>query len=238
VNIVKQFLSELEELKQEERIPGAMRFFKTGPGQYGEGDLFWGISVPEQRTQSGKYYQKIDLNQYPELLKHPVHEVRLCALMMLVCRYKASGTGKEEIVDVYRAHFDYVNNWDLVDSSAAQILGEWLRKKDHQELKELAQSGHLWRQRIAIIATHAFIRRGYFTTTLELSEMLLNHPHDLIHKAVGWTLREVGNCDFETEYVFLKQHYQKMPRTMLRYAIEKFDESLRQDFLKGRIKAK
>lgn len=229
------FLRELEALKCEERIPGAMRFFKTGKGQYGEGDLFWGISVPQQQALSRKYYKAIELHDYPQLLKHSVHEVRLSALMMLVYRYQSSKPEREEVVNLYRAHFDYVNNWDLVDTSAAKILGEWLWEKDHQELKTLALSGHLWRQRISIIATHAFIRRGYFTTTLELSELLLHHPHDLIHKAVGWMLREVGNIDFQTEYAFLKQHYQTMPRTMLRYAIEKFDEPLRQDFLKGRI---
>ncbi|PKN71945.1 MAG: DNA alkylation repair protein [Candidatus Cloacimonetes bacterium HGW-Cloacimonetes-3] len=213
------------------------KFFKSYPGGYGEGDKFWGISVPTQRSIGKHYYRLLSLEDMSELIHHEVHEVRLTTLMMLVSRFEKSKDEKEKeaIAKLYLDNLEYVNNWDLVDSSAHHILGAWLLDKPHTLLFELAKSDHLWKQRVAMISCYHFIRKNRYATTLELAELLLHHKHDLIHKAVGWMLREIGNRDYATEYTFLKQHYHTMPRTMLRYAIEKFDEDVRQDFLKGRV---
>jgi 3-methyladenine DNA glycosylase AlkD len=156
---------------------------------------------------------------------------------MLVLRFEKSkdSNEKDAVAGIYMSHLEYVNNWDLVDASAHHILGAWLLDKPHDYLFKLADSNHLWKQRVAVIATHWFIRNRQFCTTLKLSEKLLHHKHDLIHKAVGWMLREIGNLDYQAEYDFLLRHYKTMPRTMLRYAIEKFDEPVRQRFLKGTI---
>lgn len=165
------------------------------------------------------------------------HEHRLTALIILVHKFEKVRTEEEkkQIVDLYFANLDYVNNWDLVDTSADKILGAYLADKDRSLLYQLARTDHLWKQRIAIMATFYFIRNNDFTDTLEIARILLNHEHDLIHKAVGWMLREVGKRGFETEFEFLQKYYREMPRTMLRYAIEKFDEDLRQQFLQGLI---
>ena len=237
MNLRDQFITELESLKNEKSIPGAMWFFKTGPGQYGEGDQFWGISVPKQRQVAKKYARILGAEDYSHLLRHPIHEVRLTTLMLMVYVFQKAKTEdiRQAIAEIYLDSVDYVNNWDLVDASAHHILGQWLLSRDYSVLLDLAKKDHLWSQRIAIVATHAFIRNRIFEPTLSISAILLNHPHDLIHKAVGWMLREVGNVDFDTEYRFLEAHYRTMPRTMLRYAIEKFDEELRQRFLKGTI---
>ena len=172
-----------------------------------------------------------------KLLNDLVHEYRLTALFTMVLKFEKAKdpSEKEEVVDAYLKNIENVNNWDLVDSSCYKIIGPWLINKDKSLLYEYAGSDDLWKQRIAIITTLHFIRNRQFDDTLKLAEILLSHEHDLIHKAVGWMLREVGNRDFETEYNFLIMHYSKMPRTMLRYAIEKFDEALRQKFLKGEI---
>jgi 3-methyladenine DNA glycosylase AlkD len=211
------------------------KFFQAYSGGYGEGDKFWGITVPVQRSIAKKYYKLLSLEEMAVLIRHEVHEVRLTTLMMLVYRFEKSKDEREAIARIYLDNLDYINNWDLVDSSAHYILGAWLLDKPHTILFELAKSDHLWKQRIAVISTYHFIRKGQYDTTLQLAELLLHHKHDLIHKAVGWMLRELGNRDYATEYAFLKQHYHTMPRTMLRYAMEKFDEDVRQDFLKGRI---
>jgi 3-methyladenine DNA glycosylase AlkD len=231
------FMQELQNAGNPEKAKGAAWFFQTEPGGYGEGDVFLGLTVPAQRIISRKYYKLLTPEELADLLRHEVHEVRLCALMTLVLQYQKSKTeqDKEKIVEIYRANLDYVNNWDLVDSSAHLILGDWCLHHGYSELAELARSGHLWRQRVAMISTYAFLRAGQHQPALEMAEILLQHKHDLIHKAVGWMLREVGNRDYQAEYAFLVKHYPTMPRTMLRYAIEKFDEELRQDFLKGRI---
>lgn len=219
------------------KAASALGFFKTGPGGYGEGDTFWGNSVPSQRATAKQFYNTLNLDELAVLITDPVHEVRLTTLFMLVLQFqKAKDEAvREAIAKLYLAKLDYVNNWDLVDSSAHLILGEWYWGKSHEMLFTLAKSDHLWRQRVAVIATYTFIRKGLYQPTLELAELLLNHKHDLIHKAVGWMLREIGNRDYQVEYDFLKQHYTKMPRTMLRYAIEKFAEPVRQQFLKGDI---
>jgi len=230
-----KLLNELQSRQDEQRACGAARFFKTGKGEYGEGDQFWGITVPQQRSLSRKYHKLLDESDLQVLIRHPVHEVRLCALMMLVLRYQKakSETDQERWVDVFRHNMDFVNNWDLVDSSAHLILGDWCLRHGWEELTALAHSGHLWRQRIAVIATFAFIRQDIYEPCFRMAEILLDHRHDLIHKAVGWMLREAGNRNFTAEYEFLILHHRSMPRTMLRYAIEKFADPLRQKFLKG-----
>lgn len=234
LNAVKGELLEYVDAAKAEFLP---RFFQTQPGGYGEGDIFWGITVPDQRRVAQKYYRQLSLKEVELLLRDPVHECRFTALAMLVLKFsKAKDEGKRrEIVDCYLTNVDYVNNWDLVDASADKILGAFIYDKDRGVLWELARSGQLWRQRIAIMATFHFIRQGDFADTLRLAEYFLTHEHDLIHKAVGWMLREVGKRDFQAEYGFLREHYRKMPRTMLRYAIEKFEPELRQKFLAGEI---
>jgi 3-methyladenine DNA glycosylase AlkD len=213
------------------------RFFKAIPGGYGEGDRFLGVTVPLQRKIAHTHYCEISLSDLGELLRDQFHECRLTALFILVLKYENAALAEEKklLADYYLGNIDYVNNWDLVDSSAYKILGPFLENRDRGLLYELARSGHLWRQRIAIISTMHFIRAGDFADTLKLAEMLLKHEHDLIHKAVGWMLREVGKRDFDAEYQFLKCHYQTMPRTALRYAIEKFDPALRKQFLSGTL---
>jgi 3-methyladenine DNA glycosylase AlkD len=213
------------------------KFFQAYPGGYGEGDRFLGVTVPAQRKIAGEFYRRATLRDIEALLRNPFHECRLTALFLLILQFEKSKDEKlkTEIAELYLRNLDFVNNWDLVDSSAPKILGPWLAERERDLLYDLARSGHLWKQRIAVLTTQHFIRNLDFEDTLRLSEILLNHSHDLIHKAVGWMLREIGNREPEVEIHFLKTHYRKMPRTMLRYAIEKLDESLRQDFLKGRI---
>ncbi|MDD4100944.1 MAG: DNA alkylation repair protein [Candidatus Cloacimonetes bacterium] len=232
-----EFLKAMQSHEDKEKALGSQRYFRTGPGEYGEGDIFWGLSVPIQRSISKEYYTKLSLADLGSLIKHEVHEVRLTTVMMLVLKYQHAETdeAKVEVVDLFLDSMAYINNWDLVDSSAHLILGDWLLEKDWSILKELAATDHLWTQRIAMIATLAFIRKGVYQPSLEIADILMDHKHDLIHKAVGWMLREVGNSDYQTEYGFLLPRYKTMPRTMLRYAIEKFDEPVRQAFLKGTL---
>lgn len=212
-------------------------FFKAFPGGYGEGDQFIGVMVPEQRKVAKKYFTKVSLQEVEELLQEPIHEYRLTALFILVYKFERlkSEAEKKEVVDLYLNNLSFVNNWDLVDSSADKILGPYLWDKEKTMLYHFAKSGDLWKQRVAIITTYHFIKQNHFTDTLELAKILLCHEHDLIHKAVGWMLREIGKRDFAVEYNFLAEHYQEMPRTMLRYAIEKFEPELRQKFLNGLI---
>lgn len=213
------------------------RYFKTGPGGYGEGDLFLGVPVPEQRKIAKAISQDASLPQLSELVQHRYHEMRLTGLLALV--YKFEKTRNEslrlEIVDFYLGYLDYINNWDLVDTSCSQVLGAFYWKKEKFLFFSLAESHLLWRQRVAMISAFYWIRKGEFTDALALAEKLKNHPHDLMHKAVGWMVREVANRNFEVANEFLKKHYRTLPRTMLRYAIERFPEELRQDFLKGRV---
>ncbi len=215
-------------------LPG---FFKAMPGGYGEGDLFLGVRVPLQRKVAGIAWKNMDRQELIKLLRSPYHECRLTALFILVRQFEkvATESERESLVGCYLNHLDFVNNWDLVDSSAYQLLGAYLYNKDRSLLYELAGSGHLWRQRVAMIATYYLIKKHVFGDTLRLSVLYLNHPHDLIHKASGWMIREVGKRDFQASYDFLKKHYQNMPRTMLRYAIEKYPGELRKKFLKGEL---
>ncbi len=224
----------LELLQNKERAIISQRFFKTGKGEYGEGDQFWGITVPDCRKVA-KRYRDFDLSELTDLLRHPVHECRLVALLILVEKMKTvTGAGKdEEIVQYYLQNTRFVNNWDLVDLSADKILGPYLLQREKKILFQLAASSLLWERRMAIIATFHFIKQGEFATTLEISKALLNDHQDLIHKAVGWMLREVGKRDQPVEEAFLRQYSTKMPRTMLRYAIERFPEDTRQKYLKA-----
>jgi len=211
------------------------RFFKTAPGEYGEGDLFRGIRVPTLRKLA-KEYQGLPLAEAEELLHSSYHEDRLLALLILVRAYlRGAAPVKEEIFDLYLTNTKFINNWDLVDTSAAQIVGDFLWDKDRDVLYRLARSSDMWERRIAIIATFHFIRRCEFSETLEIARLLLSDREDLIHKAVGWMLREVGNQNLKVEEGFLTDHYQRMPRVMLRYAIEKFPEPKRQNYLRGEV---
>jgi len=232
-----ELLNLMQSLYNPDKATALVKFFQAYPGGYGEGDRFYGIAVPEQHKIARQYVSLLSVDEIGKLIMHPVHEVRLTALLMLVRKYQKCKDPDEQkrIVETYLSSMDYINNWDLVDSSAPHILGPYFLNRSHNYLLEIAQSGHLWMQRIAILTTQHFIRNGYYKTTLDIALILLKHKHDLIHKAVGWMLREVGDRDYQTEYEFLKVHYKHMPRTMLRYAIEKFDENVRQAFLKGTI---
>lgn len=211
------------------------RFFKTGKGDYGEGDLFLGIMVPEQR-EIAKKYNTLPLADIIKLLKSKIHEERLIVLFILVDKFqKGDNRKKERIYKLYLNNAKYINNWDLVDLSADKIVGEYLKDKPKKILYQLAQSRNLWERRIAIMATFQFIKNGQFKDTLKISKILISDEHDLIHKAVGWMLREVGKRERGTEEAFLKKYYKKMPRTMLRYAIERFPEKRRQQYLKGGV---
>ena len=207
-------------------------FFKTGKGQYGEGDLFLGITVPLQRKLAQKYLT-LSQSNIQKLLDSEIHEHRLTALFILIKRYQQSDIKiKKEIVDFYLKNLNSINNWDLVDLSAPKILGDFFQDKDKSVLYKLAQSNNLWKRRIAILATYTFIKNKQFDDTLKIAELLLEDKHDLIHKAVGWMLREVGKKDQKVEEVFLKKYYKIMPRTMLRYSIERFPEKKRKYYLK------
>jgi 3-methyladenine DNA glycosylase AlkD len=208
------------------------KFFKTGPGQYGEGDRFLGIVVPVTR-KIAKAHGQTPLPEIHTLLLNGYHEARLCALLIITERFKkADGKEREEIFRFYLAHTDYINNWDLVDLSCPEIVGGYLLDKNREILYQLAGNPHLWEQRIAMVSTLAFIRKGEFTDTFALAGKLINHPHDLIHKACGWMLREAGKRDREALTAFLENHATRLPRTALRYAIEHYPEEERQYFLK------
>lgn len=210
-------------------------FFKTAPGQYGAGDIFIGIKAPTMRALVKKFRGTAPAT-ISALLKSKFHEERAFALLLLIEHYqRGSEADKQCAYDLYLAHTAHINNWDLVDISAPHIVGEFLTNRSRQPLHLLASSDSLWERRIAIVATLRFIRRNEFTDTLLIAERLLPDTHDLIHKAVGWMLREIGKRDLATEEAFLQAHYRAMPRTMLRYAIERFPETRRQNYLKGTI---
>jgi 3-methyladenine DNA glycosylase AlkD len=207
------------------------RFFKTGPGEYAEGDRFIGVTVPQSRRVA-KQYQALPLDQIRLLLMSPIHEHRLTALLILVEQFRKAGrVVRNEIVSFYLDNLDRVNNWDLVDLSADKILGEHLVENDRAILDDLCNSGLLWHQRTAVIATFTLIRQRRFDETFSLAEKLITHKHDLIHKAVGWMLREVGKRDKKALELFLKKYNLRMPRTMLRYAIERFNADERRRYL-------
>lgn len=229
----KQDLLEYVEEKKATMFP---KFFKAFPGGYGEGDKFLGIRVPNIRKVAKKY-KDFTFKELSFLIQDEYHEVRMCALFILIiCFEKAKEESqRKKICDFYLKNINAVNNWDLVDSTAHKILGAHLEDKNRELLYEYAATDQLWLQRIAIIATFCYIRHDDYDDALKISEILLHHKHDLIHKAVGWMLREVGNRNLSREEEFLKKYYMTMPRTMLRYAIEKFDEPLRKKYLHGEI---
>ncbi len=231
----KSVENELKELIDDNRADAARWFFKTGPGEYGEGDEFIGITVPNQRKVAKKY-KDLGLGEIQKLLGSSIHEHRLTGIFIMTYQFERGDEHKKKtIYNMYLKNVakGNINNWDLVDSAAHKIVGSYLIDKPRDILYELAESDSLWEQRVAIIATAWFIKEDQFGDTLLISEKLLNHEHDLIHKAVGWMLREVGKRDAPTEQEFLDKHYKQMPRTMLRYAIEKFPEKTRQQYLKG-----
>ncbi len=233
----KEIQKELEIKSSKERARVSQSFFKTGKGQYGEGDIFIGVTVPEQR-KIAKKYALASLKDIELLLKSTIHEHRLTALIILINQFrKAKEVQKKEIFDFYMQNKKEVNSWDLVDLSAPSILGVYLLDKDKDILYELTQSSDLWEKRIAIVATLAFIRKNKFEDTLKISEIFLTEKQDLMHKAVGWMLREVGKKEERVLENFLKKHYKGMPRTMLRYAIEKFPQEKRKHYLQKPFKA-
>ncbi len=228
-------IKDLQRLASPEKAKVLQRFFKTGPGEYGEEDIFLGITVPEQR-QIAKKYIGLNLNKIQELLKSKVHEHRLVALLILVEKFKKSDDReKANIFNFYMRNIKYVNNWDLVDLTAPNIVGEFLNDKKKDILYKLAESNSLWEKRVSIIATFAFIRNNEFDDALRISKILIKDYHDLIHKDVGWMLREIGKRNKEILEEFLNKHSKEMPRTMLRYAIEKFPDGLRRKYLMGEI---
>ena len=233
---LKKLDQELKKLAQPKKAEASQRFFKTSKGEYGEGDLFLGVTVPELRKLAKKAKDTFSFNDLQTLLESKFHEKRLLGLITLVLQYeKAERKEQKRFYDFYLRNFKYINNWDLVDTSAPKILGPYLFEKDKKILHQWAKSKNLWKRRIAILTTFYFIRQDHFKETLEISKILLQDPEDLMHKAVGWMLREVGNRDLQEEEKFLKKHYKKMPRTMLRYAIEKFPEKRRKAYLEGKI---
>jgi len=225
----------LQKLADKNTAEVLQRFFKTGAGEYGEGDVFIGIKVPPLRKLAAEF-QDTPLKSLRRLLKSEIHEERTLALMILVRQFaRADENVRERIYDFYVAHTSFINNWDLVDGSAPYIVGPFLWKRDRSPLYVLAKSTSLWERRIAILSTFYFIRQNDFVDALKISELLLADEHDLIHKAVGWMLREIGKRDREVEESFLKTRCRTMPRTMLRYAIERFPESHRRRYLLGRV---
>lgn len=231
---LSEIRKEISKQKNPAQAINLQRFFKTGKGEYGEGDVFYGIKVPVQRMIAGQF-NDLSLDDLKALLTSKVHEERLIAAFILVDQFKKGNEKKKKIIfDFYLKNRKGINNWDLVDLSAPKIVGVYLIDKEKELLYKFARSKDLWEKRISIISTQAFIREHFFEDTLNISEILLNDKHDLIHKAVGWMLREIGNRDLETEEQFLKKHYKIMPRTMLRYAIEKFPEKKRKAYLEGK----
>ena len=231
----KKLQSAMREMANPEIAAHSAGFFKTGKGEYGEGDKFLGVRVPPIRALA-KQYQGISLTEILKLLKSKYHEERLLAVILMVNSYTRSDeSGQSDIYHAYLDNTHLINGWDLVDSSAHQIVGGYLLDKKRQGLRVLSRSESLWERRISIIATLHYIRLKQFDDTLKISKALLKDKEDLIHKAVGWMLREVGNRDRETLEEYLLKHYKNMPRTMLRYAIEKFDRETRQNYLDGII---
>ncbi|MFC1685459.1 DNA alkylation repair protein [Nanoarchaeota archaeon] len=227
---IKKDLKKLENKKQAKILQG---FFKTGKGQYGEGDVFLGIKVPVQRTVAIKY-KDLPLKEIKQLLQSKIHEHRLVALLILVNQFERN-IEKEKIFNFYLKNAKNVNNWDLVDLSAPYIVSKYLFDKKKDILYKLAKSKNLWERRISILGTFYSIRNGQFKDALKIFEMHLKDNHDLIHKAVGWMLREIGKKDQKTLETFLKKHYKNMPRTMLRYSIERLPETKRKAYLNGKI---
>ena len=234
-NQIADIKNEMRKLANKEIAEHSQRFFKTGKGQYGEGDIFLGIRVPVLR-KIAKKFRRISLAEVSKLLESKFHEERLLSILMLVNLFKSGDEDDQELIyELYLDKTKFINNWDIVDISAGNIVGAFLFEKDKAPLYRLVFSENLWERRIAIVATFYFIRNDEFDDTLKIAEILFTDKEDLIHKAVGWMLREVGKRVIEIEEEFLEEHYLKMPRTMLRYAIERFPETRRKMYLKGQV---
>ena len=230
--IIGLITDELQAFSTEEKREVLPRFFKTGKGEYGEGDHFLGVTVPDTRTVA-KQHKDISLDEIRNLMQSEWHEVRLCALLIMVEKSKKKDeTLRKQLFDLYLSQTSRINNWDLVDLSCRFIVGEFLLDKSRDILYQLAQSPLLWDNRIAIVSTYAFIRKGQLDDTYVLSDLMMKHPHDLMHKAIGWMLREAGKRDPERLYDYVMNHRAEMPRTMLRYAIEKFGSKERSVLMK------
>lgn len=236
----ERIVQEFERLSSKEKAKDYKRFFKTRKGEYGEGDVFIGVPVPEVRKLCKKYLEVISLMDLDFFISNKIHEYRLFALLTLTYMYKKEAKGKNmgerekkqrQIFDYYIKNRQYINNWDLVDASAYKIVGEYLKERDRSILYDLIKSSSVWDQRIAIVSTFSFIKDGDFKEILRFSELLLNHEHHLIHKALGWMLREVGKRDLAVLREFLNRYANSMPRTMLRYSIEKLGEEERQHYM-------
>ncbi|MBT4123971.1 MAG: DNA alkylation repair protein [Candidatus Pacebacteria bacterium] len=228
-----QIINELNSLKDPEKAQILQRFFKTGKGQYAEGDIFWGITVPKQRSIAQKY-KLLELSEVKKLVKSPIHEIRLTGFLLLTYQYLlVSDERKKEIFEFYFNHRKYVNNWDLVDVTTPKIIGEYIKHnpKKQKLVFSLITSKNLWERRIALLATHPFIKSDNFKDILSLATKVLDDPHDLIHKASGWMLREMGKRDTAPLIKFLDQYTTQMPRTMLRYSIERLPEKTRKKYL-------
>lgn len=239
---MKSISSDIKQALQELAIPEKaiimQSFFKTGKGEYGEGDTFIGVTVPDQRSVAKEFYNTIFLKELSQLLSSKIHEHRLTALLMMVYKFEKTKdqSVRKEIVDFYLKHTKYINNWDLVDTSCYKIIGRYcFENQDSKLLEKLSDSENMWEMRMAIVGTMYHIKKGQFELTKSLALKNLYHPHDLMHKANGWLLREMGKKDENELLDFLNSHYKEMPRTCLRYAIEKLDERLRQNYLKGKI---
>jgi 3-methyladenine DNA glycosylase AlkD len=232
---LQNFKSDINKLKNPKKAKLLQRYFKTGKGEYADGDVFIGITVPELRKIAKKYYG-FDMKQLGELIQSKIHEYRMIALFILTHKY-ATTNHKKIITHFYLKNAKYINNWDLVDLSAPRILGTHLLDKNRKIIYQLAKSDNIWEKRIAVLATFMFIKHNDFKDSLKIAEILLKDKHDLIHKAVGWMLREIGKRNQAVEEQFLKKHCKAMPRTMLRYAIEKFPDEKRKFYLNSQRKA-
>lgn len=235
---IKHIVADVFALGEPDRIPMYEKYFQCKPDGYGYGDEFLAVRIPALRNVS-KQYANLEFEYIESLLQNKVHEIRLLALFIMVIQFKrktTSKTYKQALLSLYLKNTKYINNWDLVDSSAHYIVGAYCYGNDQQDIIfELSKSNNLWDNRIAMIATFYFIKQEQFDLTFEIAKALVCHKHDLIHKAVGWMLREVGKKNLEAEVEFLAKYYKQMPRTMLRYAIEKFNDALKSDFMLGKV---
>lgn len=237
-SVIQEIKEALAILSVPEKAAFFPKFFKTGKGEYGEGDLFLGVKVPDQRLVAKEFYAKVSLEELSTLLSSEYHEHRLTALFILILKFEKTKDKEDqyEIVEFYLNHLPYINNWDLVDSSCYKILGRYCFENQQEDLlRKLSGSDEMWHKRIAVVGTMHHIKKGSFELTKEFVTRNLKHPHDLMHKANGWLLREMGQKNEKELIDYLNKYYKDMPRTCLRYAIEKLDENLRQDYLKGRI---
>lgn len=232
MNTYEKILEELKSLANPDQVKHLQRFFKTGIGDYGEGDLFLGLKVPTTRAVAKKYYSSVSLEEIEKLIQSPHHETRLVALLLMVFIFEKDRDTQADVFNLYIKNVQYINNWDLVDLSCSKVFGRYVfETKDLAPLYEFANSNHLWSKRISVVSTYYFIKRNEFELIIELAEKFLTDKHDLMQKAVGWMLREMGKMDVKPLYEFLDKHHKTMPRTMLRYSIEKLPPEERKFYM-------